>query len=147
MNRFVPLIFGALFLLATHTSAQEKIETWRMMELKFSSVTDYSEAGADGVWMDVEFIHESTRQSLVRPAFWDGKGVFIVRFAPTQKGKWSYMTRCEQDTSLDNISGSFKCVPYQGDLEIYKRGFVLGRQRDQGQRWKNLETAVHQLSV
>lgn len=124
MKRLFALVFSALFLFTAYASENEKIETWRIMELKFSSGTDYTEAGADGIWMDVEFIHERTRQSIVRPAFWDGERSFIVRFAPTQKGKWSYMTRCKQDASLDNIAGSFKCAAYRGDLEIYKRGFV-----------------------
>lgn len=128
MKRLLPLIFSALFILSAHNfalaSATEKMETWRMMELRFTASADYSSTGAGEVWMDVEFIHNQTRQSIVRPAFWDGGNSFIVRFAPTLKGRWSYQTKCPQDASLDNISGEFKCSAYRGDLEIYRRGFV-----------------------
>lgn len=85
MKRLFALVFSALFLFTAYASENEKIETWRIMELKFSSGTDYTEAGADGIWMDVEFIHERTRQSIVRPAFWDGERSFIVRFAQRRR--------------------------------------------------------------
>lgn len=101
-----------------------EVETWRMMELSFSSDTDYSSVGADDVRMDVEFVHKKTGQTIIRPAFWDGGKTFLVRFAPTAEGNWEWVTECSDDPSLAGHEGTIRCVEYTGDLEVYKRGFV-----------------------
>ena len=125
--KFVIFIFViSHFCSVTSIMSQNKnsVETWRKMELSFESTIDYTLSGADKVWMDVIFTHSSTKERIVRPAFWDGANRFLVRFAPTHNGKWEYKTQCPQDKSLDNHSGSFRSKAYKGDLEIYKRGFV-----------------------
>lgn len=74
--------------------------------------------------MDVVFIHARSGDTLVRPAFWDGGNVFLVRFAPTRAGKWKWRTACPQDASLDGIKGSLSSKEYDGDLPLYRHGFV-----------------------
>lgn len=108
----------------THICKAENIERWRLMELSFESETDYAESGADAVRMDVRFKNNNTGESISRPAFWDGDNKFLVRFAPMSTGKWEWVSTCKEDTSLDGLNGSFKCVKYKGDLELYKHGFV-----------------------
>ena len=116
------ILISLLLVLASCASSQ--VETWRMMELPFNSVTDYSETGADEVRMDVTFVHKKTGETIVRPAFWDGGSSFLVRFAPTAAGKWEWTTACPEDESLAGLGGSFRCKEYEGDLDIYRRGFV-----------------------
>ena len=113
---------AALFLLAA--CSDSPVRTWRMAELRFESSTDYSSKGADSVWMDVVFTHPRTGESLTRPAFWDGGNVFLVRFAPTRKGRWIYTSSCTEDKSLDGLKGSLSCRKYRGSLDIYRHGFV-----------------------
>lgn len=72
--------------------------------------------------MDVRFIHGGSAYTI--PAFWDGGKTFRVRFAPTEKGGWDWTTVCPQDTALDGLKGSFRCVSYRGDLDIYRHGFI-----------------------
>ena len=106
---------------AGHT---DPVQIWHVREIRLSSSTDYSAHGADDIEIDVRFVHERTGEVLVRPAFWDGGNLFLVRFAPTLTGRWSWTTVCRRDASLHNLSGEFRCVPYRGELEIYRRGFV-----------------------
>ncbi|MCL2752393.1 MAG: DUF4038 domain-containing protein [Firmicutes bacterium] len=63
---------------------------------------------------------------MTMPGFWDGGDIFKVRFAPTMTGLWTYETVCSDaaDAGLHGKTGIFECVPYAGDLDIYKRGFV-----------------------
>jgi len=105
-------------------NASTEVETWRMTELSFISATNYDETGADSVMMDVTFVNKTTNDTIVRPAFWDGSNLFLVRFAPTAKGKWVWTTRCAEDASLDGKKGTLSCRNYKGDLDIYKHGFV-----------------------
>lgn len=99
-------------------------QTWRMSELKFKAVRDYSEGGAEKVLMDVTFKHRKSGETIVRPAFWDGDNVFLVRFAPTRKGIWVWESTCREDKTLDGLNGKLVCRKYDGDLAVYRHGFV-----------------------
>ena len=79
------------------------------------------------VTLDVAFTSESGTVLNV-PAFWDGGKVWRVRFAPTELGVWKFQTSCKEDAGLNGKSGSLKAVPYDGDLEIYRRGFVTTKE-------------------
>ena len=111
-------------LLVFASCGKETAETWRMTELSFVSATDYSQTRADEVMMDVTFTHKRSGKTITRPAFWDGGNIFLVRFAPTAAGIWEWSTACPQDESLAGLEGSLRCKEYDGDLEIYRRGFV-----------------------
>lgn len=99
-------------------------QTWRMSELKFKAGRDYSEGGAEKVLMDVTFKHRKSGETIVRPAFWDGDNVFLVRFAPTRKGIWAWESTCREDKTLDGLNGKLVCRKYDGDLAVYRHGFV-----------------------
>ena len=118
------LIILMSLLLVFASCGKETAETWRMTELSFVSATDYSQTRADEVMMDVTFTHKRSGKTITRPAFWDGGNIFLVRFAPTAAGIWEWSTACPQDESLAGLEGSLRCKEYDGDLEIYRRGFV-----------------------
>ena len=44
------------------------------------------------------------------PGFYDGDGVYRIRFMPTIEGKWHYVTHCNVPV-MDEQSGSFVCGP------------------------------------
>lgn len=106
------------------------VEMWRMHEISFESQHEYSTSGADAVALDVHFRHEKTGIELTRPAFWDGGCAFRVRFAPTRTGTWIWRSACDSDKSLDGKTGSLAATSYNGDLEIYRRGFLRVRPGD-----------------
>ena len=124
--RVVGIISLLLFsgCLSNHRQDQIRVWTWLMTELRFESSSDYTSGGSEEVLMDVSFTHPKTGETLVRPAFWDGGNTFLVRFAPTKEGRWKWVSRCSQDSSLDGLKGSLKCEKYDGELAVYKHGFV-----------------------
>ena len=120
------ILMSMMTSLTGYTQVNEGVqaETWRVTELRFTSSTNYENLGTEGVRMDVRFVHKKTGTTMVRPAFWDGENLFLVRFAPTRPGIWTWITECPQDASLNGIKGQLKCRKYKGTLPIYRHGFV-----------------------
>ncbi len=58
---------------------------------------------------------------MTRDAFYDGGDTFRVRFAPTKLGKWDYIVT---GLSAGDAKGDIQCVPYSGDKDIFKHGFL-----------------------
>ena len=100
------------------------LQKWTAGEIFFFANSEYENPFMD-VELTVTFTNESG-EKLVRPAFWCGENKWCVRFAPTELGVWTYLTTCSNrgDDGLHNIKGELTCVEYEGDLEIYKRGFI-----------------------
>ncbi len=100
-------------------------QTWKATEITFVSGKSYaSPEKAFDVMQDVVFTNKVTGTTLTIPAFWNGDNVWCVRFAPTEKGVWEYMTKCPQDETLDGLTGTVGATEYTGNLDIYKHGFV-----------------------
>ena len=100
------------------------LQKWTVGEISFYSNDIYENPFMD-VDLSVSFTNEAG-ETLVRPAFWCGENKWCVRFAPNALGKWTYVTACSNkgDQGLNGIKGEITCVEYEGDLEIYKRGFI-----------------------
>ena len=100
-------------------------EKWVAFEIPFESELLYK----NPVYtcdMDVVFTHTNSGKTFTQPAFWCGGTQWKVRVALTELGEWTYETKCTDaaNVGLHGITGGIKCVPYSGDLEIYKRGFL-----------------------
>lgn len=59
-----------------------------------------------------------------REAYWDGGCVYRVSFAPTEPGEWHWHTSCAEDPTLDGLAGSLEARPYEGELALYRHGFI-----------------------
>ena len=97
MNKALVILVVAL----TVVSCGERAETWRVSELCFTASRSYASGGGDRVKMDVEFSSKTSGQTLTIPAFWDGEDRFVVRFAPTEPGRWTWKSICADDPALD----------------------------------------------
>lgn len=97
---------------------------WMVTELTFKSSRSYTSSFND-VDLDVIFTHINGT-ALRIPAFWDNGDTWKVRFAPTILGEWSYKAVCSDSLNmgLNNKTGNLTCVEYNGDLDIYKHGFI-----------------------
>ena len=117
-----PALLATCF--AVPARANETVERWRVHEIVFTSQAACTDPFNE-VDLDVAFTGPDGI-ALVMPAFWDGGDTWKVRFAPTEVGLWQYESTCSNtaDAGLHGITGAFDCVPYTGELEIYKRGFV-----------------------
>ncbi|MBR2861211.1 MAG: DUF4038 domain-containing protein [Clostridia bacterium] len=98
------------------------VKTWLANELEFTSSKKYDNPFED-VDLDVTFVCGDT--ALTVPAFWDGGDTWRVRFALTKEGVWTYSTACtDKDNAGLSGTGEISCEKYDGDLEIYQRGFL-----------------------
>lgn len=100
-----------------------KTEKWIPFEFNFKSLNNYDGNVLFKCEVDVKFTSQSKKEIIV-PAFWTGKNNWCIRFSPDEIGKWTFETLCEKDVSLNGIKGELECTEYNGNLEIYKRGFL-----------------------
>lgn len=133
--KFVTIPAILLMVLIVLTNCQENSNTkpipgslaaiqWMVSEISFSSTKTYSN-GFDDVNLDVIFTHH-TGVELKVPAFWDGGNTWKVRFAPILASNWTYKTVCSDtlNSGLNSKSGNISCSVYEGNLDIYKHGFI-----------------------
>ena len=99
-----------------------KTETWRAVILPFTSEMEYENPFLDVV-IEAEFTGPNG-EKIVREAYWDCGKDYKVSFAPTAEGIWKYVIKAPAETGLNGTSGEIECVPYKGDLDIYKHGFL-----------------------
>ncbi len=113
-----------VFVLVSWTTSDHSGVQWKVTELTFNSNKSYGDPFND-VNLDALFTH-SDGTVLKVPAFWNGGNKWVVRFAPTLTGKWTYRTSCtdESNTGLHNRTGKISCAEYKGNLDIYRHGFV-----------------------
>ena len=99
-----------------------KFEMWRYNLLSFNSQKTYANPFLDCI-IQATFTSPSN-QTLVREAFWDGENNYKVSVALTEVGTWKYVLSAPEETGLNGLTGSVECIPYSGDLDIYKHGFL-----------------------
>ena len=97
-------------------------EAYRQVILSFESQHSYKNPFMDCL-IEVIFQGPSGRK-IVREAYWDGENTYRVAFAPTEIGAWEYCLTAPEETGLNGVKGSVECVPYEGNLEIYRHGFL-----------------------
>jgi len=82
-----------------------RVERWGLFELSLHG----PKSGNPflDVQLSAQFRHKNR---VVEPdGFYDGDGVYRVRFMPDTLGRWSYVTRSNVD-ELDGVTGEFTCV-------------------------------------
>jgi Domain of unknown function (DUF5060)/Domain of unknown function (DUF5605)/Protein of unknown function (DUF4038) len=103
------LLCNVVFLL-THTAfAQTKIEEWN----RFEVVVNHKVMGNafQNVSIAAKFTNKDTAYTV--QGFYDGDGVFKVRFMPQTIGTWQYVTQSNV-AQLNNKKGFFECVKATG---------------------------------
>lgn len=92
------------------THAADKTEQWGVYELSLQG------PAAGNPYLDVtvgaEFKNGS--HTVTVPGFYDGDGVYRIRFSPDRVGQWTYVTKSDR-AELGNRSGSFECTAPTGN--------------------------------
>jgi hypothetical protein len=110
----VGVVLAVLMTTAAMTPAavnSERVERWGIFELSLKGPQE------GNPFADVTFGAEFHQgQTVVKPqGFYDGKGVYRVRFSPETEGKWTYVTSSNKK-ELAGKTGSFTCVkPAKGN--------------------------------
>ncbi|AZM49602.1 hypothetical protein DMB38_30920 [Streptomyces sp. WAC 06738] len=98
-------------------------ETWRPVEIPLHSTVEYADPYRD-VNLTATFTGPGGRR-LTMPGFWDGGDTWRVRFSPPSPGRWTYTTSTDRpDSGLDEHRGTIDARAYEGDLPIYRHGFL-----------------------
>lgn len=95
-------------LLSSLLVAQEKVEKWRVFEIALEG----SDQGNPfiGIDLDATFTHAETAETYEPEGFYDGNGIYKIRFMPSKEGKWTYTTNSNREL-LDGKKGEFICTP------------------------------------
>ena len=88
---------------------KEEVEQWDVFEIMLNGPS------AGTPFMDVELsaVFKSGDESILVPGFYDGKGIYRIRFSPPSQGDWTYQTESNIG-ELSNKKGKFHCVPLGG---------------------------------
>ena len=86
------------------------VEQWRVFELVLDGPSD------GNPFLDVSFgaNFRHGHRVVAVDGFYDGDGVYRVRFMPDVPGDWAFVTRGSV-LALDGIEGAFVCTPATGD--------------------------------
>lgn len=86
--------------------AQVKVEIWKVFEVSLSG----PESG--NPFKDVHFSGTFVQgnDTISVPGFYDGGGVYKIRFMPAKEGEWKYITTSNVK-KLENKKGVFVCIP------------------------------------
>ena len=98
-------IFFILFFSGFSVFAQQSVEKWKIFELTLKGPdtgNPFIDARIGG-----KFIH--MKDTLSVSGFYDGNGVYKIRFMPQKEGKWSYQT-FSNIKSLNKKKGVFTCT-------------------------------------
>lgn len=109
---------------AGNRSLQFSAEQWRMVEIVLHGENNYDDPFNE---VEITAVFKGPRgEEIKRPAFWDGGNTWKIRFAPTKSGKWEMMTYCnvKRDKGLHKIKARINVREYEGDLSIYRHGFL-----------------------
>ncbi|MCY4569914.1 MAG: DUF5060 domain-containing protein, partial [Candidatus Poribacteria bacterium] len=126
MMRYILLIaiFAMAVLLANaQKSEANMVERWGVYEVTLSG-PDTGNPFTE-VELTAEFKHRDTNegQTFEPQGFYDGNGIYKIRFMPDEIGEWTYTTK-SNTAELNSITGQFTCVaPSEGNhgpVRVYK---------------------------
>ena len=98
------------------------VPRWGRFEAALDARADHADPVQD-VSVEVQFTAPSGKTQAAA-GFWDGGRTWRVRFSPGELGRWTWQSRCREDTGLDGRQGDFTCVPSAGDNPLYQHGPV-----------------------
>lgn len=84
------------------------IEQWHRFETSFSGPSTGNPFTE--VSLTADFKSLSTGKTITVRGFYDGDGVYRLRFMPSESGEWQYTTH-SNTTALDGKTGNFVCTP------------------------------------
>lgn len=102
------LISGLLF--SCQAEDLPQVEQWDVFELSFEGPA----TGNPYLENTLSATFTNDTRTVTVPGFYDGNGIYKIRFSPDQTGKWSYTTQSNQDV-LTNQSGALQCIVPGGD--------------------------------
>lgn len=123
------------------TKSYEKVEQWGVFELELQGPEE------GNPYLDVELhatFEDESGDTLRVPGFYDGAGMYRIRFSPPEQGIWSYVTVSNVE-NLSGKSGSISSIPPSGEnhgpLEIINTFYF---QYEDGSPFYGIGTTAYQ---
>ena len=116
-------LYLAVMLVPSAAVQAADVEQWGVWEMSLDGPRD------GNPYLDVQAsatFHQN-EQRLVVPAFYDGEGVYKLRFSPPKQGQWQYETQSDRP-ELNSKSGSFTAgAPAEenhGPIQVFKTFYL-----------------------
>lgn len=104
------ILFLAILLSYINSSAQQQTEKWGVFEITLNG--KYNGNPFTDIQLSAEFTNGTQIKTI--QGFYDGNGVYKIRFMPQETGIWTYTTTSNLK-ALQNKKGKFECVPATGN--------------------------------
>lgn len=128
MKQRILLLIVALFVISD-VNAQEKIAKWEIFELTLKG----SALGNPFVNTQLTAAFKHGNKSIEPEGFYDGNGIYKIRFMPDEEGTWTYTTSSNRP-ELDKKTGNFICVAAKQNVHgpvlvrnVYHFGYADGK--------------------
>jgi hypothetical protein len=99
------LVLGLMFITSCFAGCNQQIEQIEQWDV-FEVVLDGPSTGTPFVDVELSAVFTSGEESLRVPGFYDGNGIYRIRFSPPVQGDWSYQTG-SNTSELSDKKGKF----------------------------------------
>ncbi|MCI0746571.1 MAG: DUF4038 domain-containing protein [Verrucomicrobia subdivision 3 bacterium] len=122
MKSIYRIIPGFLAAFTLAHAAPKDVARWQRFETTLQSAADYTNP-VQQASLTATFTSPSGKKHKVY-GFWDGEKTWKIRFAPNEKGKWTYSTECSDkaNNGLNVKTGEFNCAGPSGSSRFDKHG-------------------------
>lgn len=104
------IFFLAFFIGCNQQPEETKIEQWDVYEMELEGPS----SGNPVMEVELTAVFENGDESIPVPGFYDGEGIYRVRFSPEKLGNWIYETH-SNIAELSEKKGEFQCIPSSGE--------------------------------
>jgi len=112
MSRLIYLyvLIAIIFAGCNEQKEEVKIEQWDVYEVVLNGPS------TDNPFMKVELssVFKNKDERISVPGFYDGNGIYRIRFSPPTQGTWNYVTE-SNSAGLSDKKGKFSCVAPTGN--------------------------------
>lgn len=110
MERSIITILVLVCCFAGCIRPEQEVEQWAVFEV------DLNGPDSGNPFMDVELsaVFAKEDETVRVPGFYDGKGIYRIRFSPQEQGEWIYHTESNA-SGLSGKRGKLLCVPATGN--------------------------------
>ncbi len=108
-NTIVPIIIVALSWACSNQTKKQNVDQWDVYEITINGPL------TGNPYMEVELsaVFSNKGESIKVPGFYDGNGIYRIRFSPPETGTWSYRT-ASNVSELSDKKGKFRCIKPSG---------------------------------
>jgi hypothetical protein len=107
MSRIILVLtfFAAALFSCSEKKVKENIQQWDVYEISLSGPSE----GNSYMDITLEAVFKTENKTVTVPGFYDGSGIYRIRFSPDKQGEWTWETNSNSE-ELANKSGEFICI-------------------------------------